>query len=879
MRFCCLITILLLAISLGAQDTGYEPGRACLKVDPQYKAMLHPSGISTGIPGLDEHLARLGVTSVKPRFAANAKHPGSADISLILEISFSPQKEPLGICNSLSRDRHVLWAEPILYHSVLDTPNDPFYPRMDYLDVMQADAAWSIHKGQNGSQPIILAVVDTGMNWKHTELGPNIWNNPGEDANANGYTIYFTGSTWAFDPGDLNGIDDDANGYTDDLIGWDFYHNLAGDQDNDPFDSGGHGTTVSCIADARTDNSTGIASVAWNVSLMPLACSPDGSSIGRGMDAVLYAAVNGARVINCSWGGTTYSQADQDVVDYVWGLGAIIVAASGNSNNLIPIYPSSYRNVVAVGLCSNAGTHSVATYGPQLDVLAPMDSVFAISGASYAKVSYATSYATPIASSLTALICSLHPAWTNQQVLAQLYGTCDDVYGVNPSAKLNLLGYGRMNAYRALSEVSPLPTAGLKLGIRRFGIPTETDGDMAIEPSEQFSFNFTLRNYALQSAAASLNITLTCSDPAVSILNNSYSASIGPDAELNVSNAFLVQVSPSITSKYISFYLNCAADVPILAGASIRYDVLVNAGGVYIWEGIPNAAYMSGTYIRTTLAAAGYTCVLGNNYNINGTYFPHSFNGFDAVFLSFGSVPTYITRLNQPQMFDAIRSWLETGGRLYIEGGDAIAWDIANYFPDYEPGLDGDDILWPLLGLAGADDGVDNPISSLSGAQGWHTLGLGFTGYAQAQVRSMDTFTPGAIGVIAFSEPGYGCVAVQSLGAHSQRVVLASFALKDLVDGAYPSTRAGLLSRIMDFFEDDPLRLPDIQNLSISPAGANVQLDWDYPFAADEYEIRSDSSPDGTFSTVEDTVQQPPAIIPAASRRFFRVLARKAFSL
>jgi hypothetical protein len=144
---------------------------------------------------------------------------------------------------------------------------------MDYLDVMQTDAAWSIHKGQNGSEPTILAVVDTGMNWKHAELAPNIWNNLGEDANGNGYTIYWTGSTWAFDPGDLNGVDDDSNGYVDDLIGWDFYHDLAGNQDNAPFDAGGHGTSVSCIANARTDNATGIASVAWNVTLMPLACS------------------------------------------------------------------------------------------------------------------------------------------------------------------------------------------------------------------------------------------------------------------------------------------------------------------------------------------------------------------------------------------------------------------------------------------------------------------------------------------------------------------------------------------------------------------------------------------------------------------------------
>jgi hypothetical protein len=879
MRYTILLLIFMLSTAVYAGELDYEAGRAAIKVRPQYKASLRPSGSSTGISSLDQHLARLGVRSVKPRFKTSGKHSSPVDLSLILEISFPPKSDPIGICNSLSRNEAILWAEPIWFYHTLDVPDDPYYPRMDYLDVMQTDAAWSIHKGQNGSEPTILAVVDTGMNWKHAELAPNIWNNLGEDANGNGYTIYWTGSTWAFDPGDLNGVDDDSNGYVDDLIGWDFYHDLAGNQDNDPFDAGGHGTSVSCIANARTDNATGIASVAWNVTLMPLACSPDGSSIGRGYDAILYAAENGAHVINCSWGGITFSLADQDLVDYVWSLGSIIVAASGNSNNLIPLYPSSYRNVVAVGLTNNAGVHSVATYGPQLDVLAPMDSVFAISGTTYVAVAKYTSYASPVASSLIALIRSQNPTWTNTQVLERLYGTCDDVYGVNPPAKLNLLGYGRLNAYRAVSESGAMPTAGLKLGIRKFGIPTETDGDMAIEPSEQFSFNFILRNYALQSSAASLNITLSCSDPAVSIINNSFAASIASDSELSVSNAFLVQVSPSAVSKYVTFYLNSSADVPILAGASLRYDVLINAGGVYIWEGTPNSPNMSGTYIRNTLTVAGYTCALGNDYNINGTYFPPSFKGFSAVFLSFGAVPTYIRRLNQTMMFDAIRAYLEEGGRLYIEGGDAIAWDIATYFPDYEPGLDGHDILWPLLGLASADDGTDNVLSSISGAQGWHTLGMDFTGYNLSQIRSMDKFTPDANGVIAYSEPGYGTVAVQSLGAYGQRVVLASFALKELVDGTAPFTRSELLNRIMQFFLSPSLTLPDVQNLSITPSGNDVILDWDYPFSVDEFEIESDTDPYGDFSTSESPVTDTTAIIPSALQRFFKVTAKRAFGL
>ncbi len=876
-----LVAVVLAVSALLSQENHYEAGKAVIKLKQELKPMLNLGSSSTGIAEVDDLLRRLQISSVRPRFATNPKFSSPIDLSLILELSFDRQREPLGICNALARLAAVEYAEPIYIDTVLDIPSDYYYPYMRYFDALQAESAWSIHKGENGSSEVVIAIVDTGVNWKHPDMVQNIWQNLGEDANGNGYTIYYNGSAWVYDPGDLNGIDDDGNGKIDDLIGWDFMNNPEGDQDNDPYDSSGHGTNVSGIANARTNNAgIGVASVAWNVKTMPISCSFNNTSIYRGYDAIIYAAETGAKVINCSWGGIYPSQANQAAVNYAWSLGSVIVAASGNSNNTIPLYPSAYQNVVAVALVRNSGVHTVATYGVQVDVCAPIDSIYTTVGNSYGYVSPATSYACPIASSLIALIWSYNPTWTNAQVVAQLTASCDDVNPYNPAAKQNLLGYGRLNAYQALSETGIVPTPGLKLAVQEFGEPSDTNGNKAIEPGEQFSLNFVLRNYAILTSASALNITLSCSDASVSILNNSFSGSIGADGILNVEDAFLIQVSPTATAKYVTFYLNCSAEVPILVGSQIRYDVLLNAPGIFIWEGYPNSRNMSGTYLRDRLVDQGYACALGNNYNINGTLFPPSLHGFDAVFLSFGIVGGNIYRLSSNRMFDAIRNYLEEGGKLYIEGGDVIARDIAVYFPEVEPGLNGDDILWPLLGIAAADDGATNALSSLSGEQGWLTLDLLFTASSQTQSQSMDKYTPNLNGLDAFIEDDYGTVAVQSLGAHNQRVFLMSYALRELVDGQFPHTRLELLNRILAFFFAGELLLPAPRNPTIEvTAPGTICLFWEYPFAVDQFTVYAADSPQGIYTpagTVSGTTQ---ICLPAQQRRFFKVIASRVFGL
>lgn len=184
------VTLLIICISLSVLNAGLteltdtagnpiEAGTVQFKLRPEYKSALSSGAVLTGISELDARLQGLGVTSVKPRFSYDqAKKPaGAPDLSLILEARFSPSVHPLAVINSLSLDPRVEYAEPVYIDAVLAVPNDPNYLSALYFVPLMAEAAWDVHKGEDGTQPVVLAVMDTGVRWSHADLGANLWNN------------------------------------------------------------------------------------------------------------------------------------------------------------------------------------------------------------------------------------------------------------------------------------------------------------------------------------------------------------------------------------------------------------------------------------------------------------------------------------------------------------------------------------------------------------------------------------------------------------------------------------------------------------------------------------------------------------------------------
>ena len=870
MRYLCLVVLLSVVCLLAASEM--EPGRVVFRLHPQCKPLLHPRGAACGIASIDEQLAALGATAVRPRFRYNVSRgtATSPDLSLILEASYPAWLSPWGVASLLARDQHVDWAEPVFIDSVMAVPNDPLYADSPYLAALHAEEAWDIHKGENGAQPVIVASSDTGVNWRHEDLVGNIWRNLGEDADGDSTTLVWDGDSWELDPGDLNGLDDDGNGYVDDLIGWDFMQDATGAQGNDPADVGSHGTRTAGIAAMRTGNATGAASISWNVTLMPLSCSyPGDGNIYRGYDSIIYAAENGARVINCSWGGTSYSHAAQEVIDYVWSLGGIVVSAAGNSNNTTPYYPASYAHVVGVAATMNDGAKtSASSYGPSVDVAAPIDSVMTTIWNTYTSVNTYTSFASPVAAGLCALIVSQHPEWDAATVVNQLVATCDGIDAQNTGLQ-NQLGQGMLNAQRALSETAPQPDQELRVSLFEVERPNDADGDGAVEPGETFTMNLTLRNWGL--VPDSLTCTLTSHSASATVLSDEVTVYLPADDYARLQDQFLIQISPGAGSQYLYFTLDVNGTLPIVTGSSYLFNVLVNAGGTLVWESYSGWGNLSGQFIRDRLLALGVPVTYGNTY-------PTSLQGFDSVYMSFGTSGAAIKRLDTVAMYEVLRDYLRDGGRLYMEGGDVIGWDM----PTLPVGGDtlASDVLWPLLGVASASDGDTNDIDDLSGEGGWSAQGMHFHGTTQTRLYSIDTYTPGSNGVETLRESDYGVVAVQGIGQHGQRSVVCSYVLRELVDGAAPSTREELVSRIHGFLTADSLAMPPVDSLLATAHGDTLRLRWSYPFPVDGFDVYGSDAPDGGFDTLEASTAQPwQDVIPAGERRFYRVLARRVFGI
>jgi len=799
MKYFTVFLVLMIAFGLFAADFSENAGTAIFKLKPEYRSALQKSNNRTGIASIDEKLQKLQVSSLRHKFIISPQKREECELSLIFEVQSS--YPPQAVVNLLSSDPFVQYAEVIYPDAVFAVPNDEHYAESLYFASLEAAAAWDIHQGENGTSPVIIALVDTGCRWTHPDLAENIWQNLVEDANHNGYTIYYNGSTWVMDTGDLNEIDDDGNGKIDDLIGWDFMLTSSGGESNNPYESSGHGTTVSGIASARTNNTIGVSSLAWNLTIMPVSCSyPGSSSIYNGYQGIIYAAENGADIINCSWGGTTYSQAYQEVINYAYSLGSVIVAAAGNSNNTIPVYPAAYKNVLAVAALQNNGVKSsISSYGSFVDVGSPTGSIGTVTASGYTTVSNATSYASPIASSLAGLIKSYLPDISQNDLLNRIKGSCDDVDANNPG-KENLLGEGKLNARRALQEDNPLPDEEIRLTLIENRGATDANGNLAVEPGETFSVNLLLHSYGEYSANGIF--TLSTTNPYVNILSGSHNQNIPADDYITLEEVFSIYVLPTATSQYVTFNLQTTADLPVVAGNNLSFSILINAGGIFIWEGVSGGRDMSGTFIKNTLQNLGYTCTYG-------TTFPSSFYSFEAVFLSFGAVGSNIVRFDKTYMFNALYNYLLSGGRVYIEGVDVVGFDLTYYLPDIQGELDAYEVLWPLLGIISAEDGITNAIDNLSGISYTPSSGMLFTSSSQTKVDYIDRFTelyPYARS--AFEESNYGCVAVVCAGGYDQRSFVFSYALSELTDGSFPNTRENLIVRIMDFFTAEEVTLP-----------------------------------------------------------------------
>jgi subtilisin family serine protease/PKD repeat protein len=356
----------------------------------------------------------------------------------------------------------ILFTEPDYIFEAEALTNDPHYAKQWGLSNTGQNAGTagadirlpSQWDQQDDSTAIIAGIIDTGIDWGHEDLVDNIWQNLAEDFDGDGHTIEYINGAWELDPGDLNGTDDDGNGYVDDLVGWDFVND-----DNNPFDDNGHGTHVAGIVGAKGNNGKGIAGVSWNTQMMALKAfdSHGAGSVLSIVPALAYARQMGAVMTNNSWGGPAYSQALYDEMALANDAGMLSIAAAGNngSNNTeLPMYPGSFdlNNLICVAASNrNDSLATFSNYSYQLvDVAAPGDEVYSTLPGNLYGYKSGTSMATPMVTGVLAYIWALDTNRNANQIRQMLYSTVDQVPGLAGHCATG----GRVNLLKAVAKTN-----------------------------------------------------------------------------------------------------------------------------------------------------------------------------------------------------------------------------------------------------------------------------------------------------------------------------------------------------------------------------------------------------------------------------------------
>ncbi len=354
------------------------------------------------------------------------------------------------VIETLSQNPLVELVEPNYIYRASTTPNDPQFGNLWGLkNISQKDSsgsvgvqgididaerAWDI---QTGSSDIIVAVIDTGVAYDKEDLKENIWQNTAE---LNGKA----------------GVDDDQNGYIDDVYGWDFASNKANGMDDH-----GHGSHCSGTIGAKGNDGKGIVGVNWNVKIMPLKflSSDGGGTLEGAIEAIDYATKMKARIMSNSWGGGGESSLLREAIERSHAAGALFVAAAGNNgtdNDTTPTYPANYQvpNVLSVAAIDNKGKlASFSCFGRKtVHVGAPGVNIYSTTTAGYDSWS-GTSMATPHVSGVAALVLAQEPNLTNLELRERIISTSRPIASLSKKVSSG----GIVNAYYALTNQKAPP--------------------------------------------------------------------------------------------------------------------------------------------------------------------------------------------------------------------------------------------------------------------------------------------------------------------------------------------------------------------------------------------------------------------------------------
>lgn len=444
--------------------------------------LMSGQDISLGHNSLNNLASKYEVSTVRQLFRdLPVEKMADPDMQNYYVVEIGENETVLEAIREFGKNEYVVTAYPVYRYVLHDMPNDSYFDDQWWLyttedtNDIDADQCWDYQAGNNS---VVVAVIDTGVRYDHPDLMDVIWQNLGEDANGNGWTI----KNGVYDPGDLNGLDDDGNGRADDLIGYDYVHATtnpcSGEDgltpDNDPIDFAGHGTNIAGIIAAETNNGFGVSGIAGGfngkgnfsgVRIMALRCGYLTSNCSDGaidsdaaVSAVSYAIVKGADVINISFGpqypgycnpGYGLDPAMRSALISAISNDIVVTVAGGNDAVDCPDYLNLITGVINVGATNYYNNRAYfSSYGDWMDISAAgmdMMTTDVVQGVIGYDSYQGTSYSAPVVAAVAALLRSHDPALSNDSIKSILLNTADPLS--NPD-----LGAGKVNAWSALSS-------------------------------------------------------------------------------------------------------------------------------------------------------------------------------------------------------------------------------------------------------------------------------------------------------------------------------------------------------------------------------------------------------------------------------------------
>ncbi|MDP4266635.1 MAG: S8 family serine peptidase [Bacteroidota bacterium] len=736
-------------------EDDYIQNRIIFKVKADYKNKCFVSKIDD--EELGNILSLLKAKNVFKKFPhhktllQNKSNSGETltDLSLIYEVEYTNTEIPFEkAVNMIKFSNIVEYAEPHYIPHPLYNTNDPGSVtggQQYYLTNIKAYEAWNICKGDSN---IVIGITDSGIDFNHPDLKGSIKYN---------YK----------DP--IDSVDNDDDGYVDNFRGWDL-----GDNDNDPTCNlvSTHGVLVSGFAGAVTDNNIGMAGVGFRCKILPVKVSNKSGAFTAAYEGIVYAADHGCQIINCSWGGTAgYSQYEQDIINYAtFNKDALVVAAAGNSGSQCIYYPASYDNVISVaGTNKSDNKWSGSTYGPNIDICAPGEGVYTTTyGGGYSSVYSGTSYACPIIAGCAAIVKSYFPDYSAIQIGEQLKVTADNIDNISGNETYKgLLGRGRVNLYRALTETN---TPSIEMTDK-----TITDDKANIfYPGDNIYISGVFKNYL--KATTNLTLSLSCNSPYIQIINsstyigtlqtfeetdNSYdrlSIKLLPNIPVNTQLLLKIQYTDGKYSEfqYIPFMVNKdyidvnvnSVSTTITSKGRIGYNIQYS-----------NSGNCSDSYNESP--------GVGFNYNLTNMLFnaglivavsPTKVASYDSSFSSVSNVklvyPSHISDFDLKSVFRDNSSLLYNTGVTVLQ--NTYAWKATQYqkfvIVEYKIKNPGKTIINNLFAGIYADWNITSNTGNLADYDSINKMGYVYKQYGK--YGGIKLLTPGKINYYAFNNDG-----------------------------------------------------------------------------------------------------------------------------